>query len=209
MSGSFSDNIDSYKSYIQKRRAGSSSGDNTVDSVIKKTDSIYDSSLYNAIRKDVKAQTSDDGWETPLKLLLNEVSKDNDNESAIELNRKNAPGSNKGSPRTNIYQKLNRLHKRTSRQNTSYQSRYKSYLQNAAEIEDNRTAMLAIKIIKQSLACFAILGVIVFMQQRNDMDHILSFIKTHVVDTHIEPTDILTSVGNFAKQCTRFLGGLP
>ena len=75
------------------------------------------------------------------------------------------------------------------------------------QIEDNRTTVLAIKVIKQSLACFALLGIIVLMQQNSSMAGVLEFIKKHVVESHIEPGSLLTGVQDLVKECARFFGG--
>jgi hypothetical protein len=76
-------------------------------------------------------------------------------------------------------------------------------------IEDNRATLLAIKIIKQTLACFAILGIIVFLQQRADGAQVLEYIKNQVVESHIEANSILTGVENILTQCSKFFGGAP
>jgi hypothetical protein len=69
--------------------------------------------------------------------------------------------------------------------------------------------MLAIKIIKQSIACFIILGIIVLMQQNIELEDELSFIKRHVVENNIELGSIVDGVKNIIAECSRFLGGSP
>ena len=69
--------------------------------------------------------------------------------------------------------------------------------------------MLAIKIIKQALACFAVLGIIVLMQQNVGMADELSFVKKHVVENHIELDNIINGVKNIIAECSRFSEGHP
>lgn len=82
-------------------------------------------------------------------------------------------------------------------------------LSNRTEIEENKATLLAIKIIKQALACFAILGLIVFLQQRSDTYGTLMFIKSQVVDNHIEVSSLISGVQNIITECTKLFGGSP
>lgn len=100
------------------------------------------------------------------------------------------------------------LYQNRKRQNT-YPSPYRSYSGAKTDIADNRATLLAIKLIKQALACFAILGIIVLMQGRSDMEDILAFIKKQVVETHIEPQGIYEGIQGFIAQCSKILGGSP
>ncbi len=77
------------------------------------------------------------------------------------------------------------------------------------EGENNRINVLAVKIIKQSLACFALLGIILLMQERADMAPALAFVKKQVVETHIEPKSLLDGFQNLVAECSRWLGGSP
>lgn len=104
-----------------------------------------------------------------------------------------------------IYKKLYSRHMR--RQPSHYQS-YKS-CSSRAQIEDNRVSLIALRIIKQSLACFAILGIIIFMQSRDDMAGALEFVKRHLIETNIEPQNIFEGIKNIFYQCSRALGGAP
>jgi len=100
----------------------------------------------------------------------------------------------------------------TSRIDSSiYQRKRPSYygMSNRTAIEDNRATLLAVKIIKQALACFAILGIIVFLQQRTDTTDALMFIKSHVVDNHIEVSSLISGVQNIITECTKLFGGSP
>lgn len=78
-----------------------------------------------------------------------------------------------------------------------------------AQLEDNGAELLAIKIIKQSLACFAILGLVVFLQQLNNMAGVLEFVKKHVVDSHIDHRTVFSGVESIVEACSKFLGGSP
>lgn len=76
-------------------------------------------------------------------------------------------------------------------------------------VEDNRITLLAKKIIKQTLVCFALLGIIVLMQQNAGLADELSLIKRHVVENHIEFDSIWNGVKNIVAECTRIFGGSP
>ena len=85
----------------------------------------------------------------------------------------------------------------------------KSYTSQRTQIEDNRATLMAIKVIKQALACFAILGIIVLMQGREDMQDALAAIRKHVVETHIDPQNLIDGVKSVFSQLVRTLGGSP
>lgn len=85
----------------------------------------------------------------------------------------------------------------------------KSYTSQRAQIEDNMATLIAIKVIKQALACFAILGIIVLMQGRQDMQETLAVIRKHVVETHIDPRSLFENVKSAFSQLVRTLGGSP
>ena len=91
----------------------------------------------------------------------------------------------------------------------AYVSPYRSHSGSKTDIADNRATLLAIKLIKQALACFAILGIIVLMQGRSDMEDVLAFIKRQVVETHIDPQGIYEGIQGFIAQCSKILGGSP
>ena len=79
----------------------------------------------------------------------------------------------------------------------------------SAEVEDNRATLLAIKIIKQCIACFAILGLVVLMQKINGFSGVLDFLRKYLVETHIEYKTVFDGVENIIRECSRFLGGTP
>jgi len=85
----------------------------------------------------------------------------------------------------------------------------RSYISQRAQVEDNRATLIAIKIIKQALACFAILGLVVLMQGRPDMQETLAFMRRHIVETHIDPGDLVNGVKSVFSQLVRNLGGGP
>ncbi|MCX7772865.1 MAG: hypothetical protein N2376_07110, partial [Clostridia bacterium] len=105
-----------------------------------------------------------------------------------------------------IYRKLYGQNKKGT-YGSSYAGAYHGPHQ--AEIEDNRATVLAVKIIKQAIACFAILGILVLMQQRTDMGQALAFVKKQVIEINVDPQSILSGVEDLVKQCTKFLGGSP
>jgi len=76
-------------------------------------------------------------------------------------------------------------------------------------VEDNRITLLAKKVIKQTLVCFVLLGIIVFMQQKADLADELSLIKKNVVENHIELDSIINGVKNIVAECTKIFGGSP
>lgn len=90
----------------------------------------------------------------------------------------------------------------------SYPS-YRSFTGHRAQVEDNRATLLAIKVIKQALACFAILGIIVLMQGRPDMQGTLAFLRKHVVETHIDPLSIFQNVKEVFNQLVRSFDQTP
>ena len=177
------ENLDRYKSYIQKRRV---SFDNSED--------------------DFAAESKSD--RSPIKDLEDlSLSKEN---KTYEGFFGYGGEENKYTPSYRPY----------SHQTTNYPNRMDTSIfqkkrtnnygaSNRLAIEDNKTANLAIKIIKQALACFAILGLIVFLQQRADAAGALTFIKSQVVDNHIEVKSLITGVENIITECSRIFGGSP
>lgn len=109
-----------------------------------------------------------------------------------------------------LYKKLYSRYSRQGYRTSSYASPYRSsYSGYQAQIEDNRATLLAIKLIKQSLACFAILGIIVLMQGRPDMQEALAVVRRHVVETHIDPQTLFEDVKAAFNQFVQTLGGSP
>lgn len=106
---------------------------------------------------------------------------------------------------TGLYKKL---YSHSGRKAPAYQSPspYKGYSSSSVEIQDNKATTLAVKIIKQALACFAILGIVIFMQSRPDMKDALAAVKKQVVETNIEPQSILDGIKNVYNQITTALG---
>lgn len=211
-------NRDLYKSYIQKRRV-----------VPEKTeyDSIneYSSEIQNVSETEsgVKSKKSAITDAEELSILrekyrpeeeYSDYSRKSEEKSTYAFFRLFAPKAASHRTDTN-----------TSRRYSSYSKPQTAYRQNTARqssngrlfgtqtgwipVEDNRTALLAIKIIKQALACFAVLGIIVLMQQNAEMADELSFVKKHVVENHIELDNIINGMKNIITECSRFFGGSP
>lgn len=177
---------DKYKSYIQRRRVGANDS----------------SSDFNMDSKSDKSPITDFD---EIDFFKSSSSKATDDSSTLD---KAIEGNNFYSP----YKSYTTPSKYTHRTDTSsyrrnYPVNYKGA--NRTAIEDNRTTLLAVKIIKQALACFAVLGIIVFLQQRNDTTAVLEFIKKHVVDNHTDLSGLITGVENIILECSRIFGGSP
>ncbi len=180
------DNLDRYKSYIQRRRVGF---DNSED--------------------DFAAESKSD--KSPIKDIEDlSLSRENKTYEGFFGNGREIGEENKYTPPYKPY----------SHQTTNYPSRMDTSIyqrkrpvaygaSNRLAIEENKTANLAIRIIKQALACFAILGLIVFLQQRADTAGALMFIKNQVVDNHTEVSSLITGVENIITECSRIFGGSP
>jgi len=102
-----------------------------------------------------------------------------------------------------------KLYARQGHRNLPYASPYRSHSGYQAQVEDNRATLMAIKLIKQCLACFAILGIIVLMQGRADMQGALDVVRKHVVETHIDPQSLYEDVKTVFSQLVQTLGGSP
>ncbi len=180
------DNLDRYKSYIQKRRVGF---DNSEDDFAAESKS--DRSPIKDI-EDLSLSKENKTYEGFFGYGRETVDENKYTPSYRPFSHQTTNYPNRMD--TSIYQK-----KRTNNYGAS----------NHLAIEENRTANLAIKIIKQALACFAILGLIVFLQQRADAAGALTFIKSQVVDNHTEVSSLITGVENIITECSKIFGGLP
>lgn len=200
-------NQDRYKSYIQKRRVGSDSSEDNFSAEIKSEKSplsnIEDLSLY-------KENKTYEGF--------SRASSFNDHTSYRNQRFRTDTGPFKfveDKNRENSYSGYNpysNQSRHSSRIDTSIYQRKRpaSYgMSNRTAIEENKATLLAIKIIKQALACFAILGLIVFLQQRTDTAGALTFIKSHVVDNHTDVSTLISGVENIIAECSRLFGGSP
>ncbi len=213
------DNLEKYRSYIQRRRVGPDppiASENTQP-IIKQTEPLADYGL--GTKEEIKV---DSDRKSPLDDLLygdtrsssfgSTNSSGPDRSSESTRIHYSAPTTAARRTDPSLYRRLyGQNHKNTH--GSPYTGSYHGYASNGssnhAEIEDNRATVLAVKIIKQALACFAVLGIIVVLQQRSDTGQILAFVKKHVVDTHIETQGLLAGVENIWKECSRFLGGSP
>lgn len=216
------ENYDKYRSYIQRRRVvePSAAGDSLIHGLVEKkesapkTESIFseDTDKLYSHKTGIDEDSSQMGQSE-------EVADSYRGYSAYDRSFNNSWTSAGTYDRPNAAQSLKRtdtgLYKRLyGNRRSGYQSGISSYRSSSTsgyttEITDNHTTVLAIKIIKQSLACFAILGIVVLMQQRDEMAEALSFVKKHVVDTHWDPQNLITGVENIIKACSRLLGGSP
>ncbi|NLM73192.1 MAG: hypothetical protein GX184_04070 [Clostridiaceae bacterium] len=79
----------------------------------------------------------------------------------------------------------------------------------SAQTETNGAELIAIKVIKQCLACFAILGLVVLLQQFSSMEGVLEFMRRHIVDSHIEPRTVFEGVESIVEACSKLVGGSP
>ncbi|HBR04087.1 MAG TPA: hypothetical protein DD738_15920 [Ruminiclostridium sp.] len=203
-------NLDKYKSYIQKRRVGE---DQQADYGVSGTSAFKTDKPEEGFSESYSSSYdffSDFGRS---KINVDQQESVSDNTSDFlddqELYRRESPFTSPRRTDPGLYQ---RLYGQKRRNASSLYSRYSggySTPGHGTEIENNRTAVLAIKIIKQTLACFALLGIIVLLQNRSDTANTLAFIRRHVVETHIEPKSILTGLENIVQECSRFLGGSP
>lgn len=213
------DNLEKYKSYIQRRRVEAAPKEKGLsqETALEKTEiSVpYAMNFSGDTGSEEKAKSKEEGQAgytesssdsaesfTPYH-YGSESSWDTRNDSG-----KTRTSTNFRRTDPNLYRRLyGKDHKSTR---TGYLSGYHgSTVGNPADTADNRTAVLAIKIIKQALACFVVLGIIVLMQQRSDMAGALAFVKKYVVDSHTDPQNLLTGVENIIKECSRLLGGSP
>ena len=177
-------NPDGYKSYIQRRRVGSDNSEN---------DFVAESNTDKSPISDV-----DD---------LSLVNDHKTYEGFFSQHRESNEKNTYNSYNTNSHQ-----YNYPKRMETSIYQRKRpgAYgATNSTAIEENKATLLAIKIIKQALACFAILGVIVFLQQRADASPVLNYIKSQVVDNHTEASSPTSGVENIITECSRIFGGSP
>ncbi len=210
------ENRDMYKSYIQKRRVVPEKTEYDSDNEHSLTArNIFD---HESGEKTEKSAITD---AEELSILrekyrpeedFSDYSRKPEEKSTYSLFRLFTPKS--ASHKTpDTYRRYSSYNQQSAyRQITARQSSHNRYYgtqPGRIPVEDNRTAMLAIKIIKQTIACFVILGIIVLMQQNIELADELSFVKRHVVENHIELGNIIDGVKNIIAECSRVLGGSP
>ena len=186
--------MEKYRKYVQKRRvAGSDEG--------KENEELQ--------RQDNHATEGQSGF----KLADLEKFREIDTTTRQEELERGYYATNSAAPalrRTDpgLYKKL---YTQPTRKTQSYSGTgsYRSYSGKQTEIEDNRASMFAVKLIKQALACFAILGIIILMQSRSDMTEVLAVVKKQVVETNFEPKSLYEGILEVFNQCARALGGSP
>lgn len=205
------ENIEKYRSYIQRRRVGSGDAEAELSAEPFK-DRAVEAEDY--VMRSEKDYGKDPGFndhdsfienerDDPLKKLLEDDTirtKSYSDTSSVS----SAP-YRRSDP--DIYRRFYGRNRRTS---TGYKNAASMYgAGKHTETEDNGATLLAIKIIKQCLVCFAVIGVIVLMQRINAMSGVLAFLKKHVVETNFEPKNIISGAENLIEECTRLLGGSP
>lgn len=198
--------LEKYRSYIQKRRvAHSVEGDNDL------TDSSL--SRIDQAEPATRQESEVPWWEKEAYTLLDQDELLKPPQEYIKPIRPGGDRDSLSGPRTASrgrgYDLYRKLYGRRGHRNPPYVSPYRSYSGYQAQIEDNRATVMAIKLIKQCLACFAILGIVVLMQGRADMQEALDVVRKHVVETHIEPQSLLEDVKSVFSQFVRTLGGSP
>ncbi len=198
-----SENNYKYKSYIQRRRVGQIEPPG-FDAEIpeKKSDEspiteLDDENLFKDfnISKSFNSKKTDNNEEDLLPLYDINDEKDN-NKYDYEPKVFEIP-----SPSKSAYRKDSVSYKPSFlRKNNGIDS---------APDEDNKVAKLSIKVIKQALACFAILGLIVFLQQKHDASPILDFLRTNIVDNHTDLEGLTAGVRDIITECTKLFNGAP
>lgn len=212
-------NRDMYKSYIQRRRVvpGKTEQDSfsDYDSVNENASAVQ--SVFGS-ESGVKTEKSAITDAEELSILREKYRPEDDfsdytpkteEKSTYSLFRLFEPKSSSNKTDTNIYRRYTSYTQPQIASRQTARGRFSRTQSNRIPVEDNRTARLAIKIIKQTLACFAVLGIIVLMQQNIEMADELSFVKKHVVENHIELDNIINGVKGIIAECSRLFGGSP
>ncbi|NMA65541.1 MAG: hypothetical protein GX957_04765 [Clostridiaceae bacterium] len=223
------ESLNEYKSYIQRRRVNDDKSQNdTVSNLIdisyKKGDIEPDKKTDRSLSEVTMDNIDEFFTQTTKKAETNALGSDiefNFKSVSDDFARNNKSNIERISPLKDLFredkyenQKVRTFPKGYSFSREKYKSpvnsaTYKSPSRYSAEIEDNRTTLLAIKVIKQSLACFAILGLVVLMQNISSLSGVLAFLRRHLVETHIDHEAVFLGVENIIKECSRFLGGSP
>lgn len=200
--------LEKYRSYIQKRRVAPPADDSGDDG-------LPDNSLTRIVQAEPAARQESEvpWWEKEAYTLLEQDELLKPPQEFIKPSQSRGEGEShsdtRAASRGRSHDLYRKLYARRGRRNPSYASPYRSYSGSQAQIEDNRATVMAIKLIKQCLACFAILGIIVLMQGRADMQDALDVVRRHVVETHIDPQNLLEDVKSVFNQFVRTLGGSP
>lgn len=221
MEASEVNNLDRYKSYIQRRRVGTAPSEGELVARSEPKSDQSEASFADGFAETYRGfpgygpsteKSSNNGTDndSDMDSTVDETFRGDETESTSRSSyteRSKSPNLHRTDP--GLYKRLYGHNAKIPR-TTPYSSSYHGYgSTNHAEIKDNRTTVLAVKIIKQALACFALLGLIVLMQQRSDMEGVLTFIKKHLVENHIDSQSVLAGVENIVKEASRLLGGSP
>lgn len=221
MMGAEAGNMEKYKSYIQRRRVSSiQEGDDNSETYqsgsndrSKLPAALIDDSFYFRKSTEQPESSSEESFSEYYGHVSDSIKPDIERLNTdtkydyYQGSRPTYQKSEYAKKNADIYSRLYGQYRKTRKSPYSSES-YSGHL-NQNEIQDNKTTVLAIRIIKQALACFALLGVIILMQQRSDLAEAVAFIKKQVVDTHIEPQNIFAGVESAIKECSRLLGGSP
>ena len=203
------DEMDKYRKYIQKRRLSplpedggdeKPKPDDADESVHSETESVFSDpySSWNERESNSTMYGEDDRRKPAGYGKTGSVSKAHNAQTAsLPVLHRTDMG---------LYKKL---YSNSGHKSPAYSTPYKGYSGSRTEIEDNRVATLAVKLIKQALACFAVLGIIILMQSRPDMKEVLAVVKKQVVETNIEPQSLYEGIKDIVDQCARALGGSP
>jgi hypothetical protein len=221
MEASEVNSLDRYKSYIQRRRVGSapSEGELVARSEPKsdQSEASFAGGFAETYRgftgygqSSEKSRPTGTGTDGDIDSTVEETFRDDEKEGASRSSHEQrSQSTNPHRTDPGLYKRLYGQNSKFSRTST-YPSSYHGHgAPNHAEIKDNRATVLAVKIIKQALACFALLGIIVLMQQRSDMEGVLAFVKKHLVENHIDSQSVVAGVETIVQDVSRFLGGSP
>lgn len=207
MAAAESGELEKYRKYIQKRRITTPSDDD-----VKAEPEENSITALNRTEPESRSDSQTPWWEKEAYTLL-------DRDELIKPPQEQGrPVHHHNCERNNLASTLHysgrnhalykKLYARQGNR-TPAASSYRNISSQRAQIEDNRATLMAIKLIKQSLACFAILGIIVLMQGRSDMQEALAVIRRHVVETHIDPRSLFEDVKSVFSQFVQALVGSP
>lgn len=212
------DSNNKYKSYIQRRRVGQDDSTPQDNAEFQNDEAsiseLDDENLFKdfSFNKGDKSHSllsytkTEDANDISVE---NEYSNLNHDHSFTEDIQYNDDKGINYEPRTLALPPLLRKGYRSDK--SPYKSNYpNSYSEtNNVANDDNKPARLSIKVIKQALACFAILGVIVFLQNRNEGTVVLDFLRTNIVDKHTELQDLTLGFKDIIAECAKLFNTTP
>ena len=202
--------LEKYRKYIQKRRITPPDEDK-----IQEKSAENSITSYNQQESETRSHSQTPWWEKEAYTLLDKdeltrPSREYRKPKPVQDYReRDSLSDSLTASRRRDHDLYKKLYSRQGSRTSAYPSSYKSYSSQRTQIEDNRATLMAIKLIKQALACFAILGIVVLMQGRPDMQEVLAVIRKHVVETHIEPQNLFEGVKSVFSQLVQTEGGSP